>query len=283
MDALPDIKQLQLETKRLSQGIDKMVNPPMIADVQLKNQPASLLPGGVTYISGMISQGKTGFAPVYTVNPQVKEMMEQIGAVQGRINGTFYNDLFKVISQFETRSNVTATEIDARRAEAMLMLGPVLERLNHEGFARMHDRIFGIASRAGIFPPAPAQVQGQHMNVEFTSMIELAQNANRAGSVERIMTLASQFAAIDPEIIDNIDMDLSFDEISSLLNNSPKLIRSPAALAAIRKKRAQNKQDQAMAQKADIAQKLAAGAKNLGEANLGGGGNLLTRLTGQSQ
>ncbi len=283
MDALPDIKQLQLETKRLSQGIDKMVNPPMIADVQLKNQPASLLPGGVTYISGMISQGKTGFAPVYTVNPQVKEMMEQIGAVQGRINGTFYNDLFKVISQFETRSNVTATEIDARRAEAMLMLGPVLERLNHEGFARMHDRIFGIASRAGIFPPAPAQVQGQHMNVEFTSMIELAQNANRAGSVERIMTLASQFAAIDPEIIDNIDMDLSFDEISSLLNNSPKLIRSPAALAAIRKKREQNKQDQAMAQKADIAQKLAAGAKNLGEANLGGGGNLLTRLTGQSQ
>ena len=97
------------------------------------------------------------------------------------------------------------------------------------------------------------------------------------------MTLASQFAAIDPEIIDNIDMDLSFDEISSLLNNSPKLIRSPAALAAIRKKREQNKQDQAMAQKADIAQKLAAGAKNLGEANLGGGGNLLTRLTGQSQ
>jgi hypothetical protein len=145
MDALPDIKQLQLETKRLSQGIDKMVNPPMIADVQLKNQPASLLPGGVTYISGMIAQGKTGFAPVYTVNPQVKEMMEQLGEVRGRIGSTFYNDLFKVISQFETRSNVTATEIDARRAEAMLMLGPVLERLNHEGFAKMHDRIFGIA------------------------------------------------------------------------------------------------------------------------------------------
>jgi hypothetical protein len=38
-------------------------NPPN--DIQLRNQPASLLPGGITYISGMLSQGRTGFAPVY--------------------------------------------------------------------------------------------------------------------------------------------------------------------------------------------------------------------------
>ncbi len=281
MDALPDIKQLQLETKRLSQGIDKMVNPPMIADVQLKNQPASLLPGGVTYVSGMISQGKTGFAPVYTVNPEVKEMMEQLAAVQGRINGTFYNDLFKVISQFETRSNVTATEIDARRAEAMLMLGPVLERLNHEGFAKMHDRIFGIVSRAGILPPAPAEIQGKHLNVEFTSMIELAQNSNQAGSVERMMQLAAQFAGVDPAIVDNIDMDYSFEKISALLNNDPKMIRAPAQLAAIRAQRAQQQAAAQQAQQADMAQKLAAGAKTAAETPMGGG-SLLTRLTGQA-
>src|SRR5262249_37583989 len=46
MDALGDIKQLQQETRRKAQAIDKMVNPPMIADVQLKNQPASTIPGG---------------------------------------------------------------------------------------------------------------------------------------------------------------------------------------------------------------------------------------------
>jgi hypothetical protein len=34
-------------------------------EIILKNQPASLLPGGITYISGMVSQGRTGFAPVY--------------------------------------------------------------------------------------------------------------------------------------------------------------------------------------------------------------------------
>ena len=281
MDALPDIKQLQLETKRLSQGIDKMVNPPMIADVQLKNQPASLLPGGVTYISGMIAQGKTGFAPVYTVNPEVKEMMEQLGEVRNRINGTFYNDLFKVISQFETRSNVTATEIDARRAEAMLMLGPVLERLNHEGFAKIHDRVFGIASRAGILPPAPAEVQGKHLNVEFTSMIELAQNANQASGIERLFNIVGALAGIDPAAADNVDIDYGLDKISYLYNNDPKLIRSPAQLQAIRTQRDQEKQQQALAAQADTAQKLAGGAKTLAETPMTGG-NLLTRLTGQA-
>lgn len=281
MDALPDIKQLQLETKRLSQGIDKMVNPPMIADVQLKNQPASLLPGGVTYVSGMIAQGKTGFAPAYIVNPQVKEMMEQLGEVRGRIGSTFYNDLFKVISQFETRSNVTATEIDARRAEAMLMLGPVLERLNHEGFANMHDRIFGIASRAGVLPPAPAEVQGKHITIQFTSMIELAQNANQASGIERLFNQAGALAGIDPAAVDNVDIDYGLDKLSYLYNNDPKLIRSPKALALIRQKREQAAQQQQIAAQADTAQKLAAGAKTLSEAHPGSG-SLMTKLTGQA-
>jgi hypothetical protein len=281
MDALPDIKQLQLETRRLSQGIDKMVNPPMIADVQLKNQPASLLPGGVTYVSGMISQGKTGFAPVYTVNPQVKEMMEQLAEVRGRIGSTFYNDLFKVISQFETRSNVTATEIDARRAEAMLMLGPVLERLNHEGFAKIHDRVFGIASRANILPPAPAEVQGRHFTVEFTSMIELAQNANQASGIERLFNLVGSLAGIDPAATDNVDIDYGLDKISYLYNNDPKLIRSPTQLATIRKQREQQAAQAQQAQQADTAQKLAAGAKTLSDASPGQG-SLLTKLTGQA-
>src|SRR5262245_44187346 len=54
MDALPDTKQLQQESRRKSQAIDKQVNPPMLADIQLKKQPASLLPGGVTYVSGLM-------------------------------------------------------------------------------------------------------------------------------------------------------------------------------------------------------------------------------------
>jgi hypothetical protein len=281
MDALPDIKQLQVETKRLSQGIDKMVNPPMIADIQLKNQPASLLPGGVTYVSGMTVSGKAGFAPAYLVNPQVKEMMEQMADVRGRIKETFYNNLFQTISQFETRSNVTATEIDARRAEAMLMLGPVLERLNHEAFAPMHDRIFGIAKRSGILPPAPREIQGADIHVQFTSMIELAQNSAQAAGIERLFNIIGALAGIDPAAADNVDIDYGLEKISYLYNNDPKLIRSMDQLQAIRTQRDQQQQQQRLAAQADTAQKLAGGAKTLAETPMTGG-SLLTRLTGQA-
>jgi hypothetical protein len=281
MDALPDIKQLQLETKRLSQGIDKMVNPPLVADVQLKNQPASLLPGGITYVSGMTTGGKPGMSPVYLVNPQVNDMKEQIKEVQTRVGATFYNDLFRVISQFETRSNVTATEIDARRAEAMLMLGPVLERLNHEAFAPVHERVLGIATRAGILPPAPPEIQGQHLTMEFMSMIELAQNANQATGIERLFAVMGQLVGVDPAVTDNVDIDYGLDKISYLYNNDPKLIRSPGQLAAIRQQRAQQQAAAAQAQQADMAQKYAAGAKTLAETRLGGGGSALDRMIEQ--
>ncbi len=131
MDALPDIKQLQQETRRKAQAIDKHVNPPMLADIQLKNQPASVLPGGVTYIAGLMSQTKAGFVPAYTVQPVLSDMMEDIKEVQGRIKEIFFNHLFQVITQYETRSNVSATEIDARRAESLVMLGPVLNRIEN--------------------------------------------------------------------------------------------------------------------------------------------------------
>lgn len=264
MDALPDTKQLQLETRRKGQAIDKLVNPPMIADVQLKNQPASLLPGGVTYIAGMMSQGKPGFSPVYQFDPKVKEIAEDLAEVRERIKKIFFNDVFQVISQYETRSNITASEIDARRAEAFLMIGPVYERVQKELFSKAIERTFAIAARAGIIPPAPAEIRGQQMNVEYVSMLEISQNAAKAAGIERTMNTALQMMGVDPAVGDNVDFDYGLSKSSSLLNNDPKLIRSPEQLAQIRQQRQQQAEQQ---QQAAMAEQLSAGAKNLGQAH----------------
>src|SRR5207253_322932 len=116
MDALPDQKQLQLEQRRKAQAIDKMVNPPMVADIQLKNQPASLLPGGVTYVSGFAQTGKAGFASVYESKFPISEIKEDLDEVKERIQRIFFNDVLKTASQYETRSNVTAVEWDMRKS-----------------------------------------------------------------------------------------------------------------------------------------------------------------------
>jgi len=277
MDGLPDIKQLQLEVRRKAQAIDKLVNPPMVADIQLKNQPASLLPGGVTYVSGMMSQSKPGFAPVYTVNPPVKEIMEDLNEVRQRIKDIFFNPLFQTISQFETRSNVSATEIDARKAESMVMLGPVLGRVHTELHDRVITRVFGMASRAGIFPPAPEEIQDKPITIEYISMLATAQAAAQTAGIERIFAVAGNLAGIDPAIVDNVDLDFGLDKMSELLNNDPRLIRSPDQLQAIRGARQQQQMQQ---QRAEQAEKLAQSAKVLSETDVGGGQNALAQMTG---
>lgn len=275
MDALPDIKQLQLETRRKAQAIDKLVNPPLVADLQLKNQPASLLPGGVTYIAGLMSTGKPGFAPVYQVSPPVGEIMEDLKEVKDRIQKVFFNDLFRTASQFETRSNVTAVEWDMRKSESLVMLGPVLERLQTECFAKIHDRIFAIASRAGIFPPAPSEIQGKPIKIEFISMLEQAQDAASASGIERLFQVMGNLAGIDPAVVDNVDIDFGIDKLSAKLNNDPRLIRSPDQLAQIRTMR---EQKQAQAERAQQAEQLAKSAKVASETQVGGGQNALEAM-----
>lgn len=280
MDALPDTKQLQLESRRKAQAIDKMVNPPLVADVQLKNQPANLTPGGVTYISGYSASGKPGFSSVYDTKFPVQEITQDLEEVRTRLSQIFFNDVLKVASQYETRSNVTAVEWDLRKSESLVMLGPVLERIDNEVLKPTIERVFAIAQRAGILPAAPPEIQGQLMNIEFVSMLAQAQQATAAAGIERVFSMAGNLVGVVPEIMDNIDTDYGLDKYSSLLNNDPKLIRSPDALAQIRADRA--KQQQA-AQQADIAQKLSQGAKNLAGADMGGGQNALQAMTGGGQ
>jgi hypothetical protein len=275
MDALPDIKQLQLETRRKAQAIDKMVNPPMVADIQLKNQPASLLPGGVTYVAGMLSNARPGFAPVYQVTPQIKHMMEDLNEIRERVSKIFFNDLFRTASQYETRSNVTAVEWDMRKAESLVMLGPVLERLQTELLAKIIDRTFAIASRARIIPPAPAAIQGQHLKLEFVSMLAQAQAASASSGIERIFAVMGNLAGIDPAVTDNVDIDFGLDKMSHLLNNDPRLIRSPEALMAIRQRREQQAEQQ---QRAAQAEQLAKSAKVLSDTQVGGGQSALESM-----
>lgn len=277
MDALGDCKQLQLETRRKAQAIDKLVNPPLVADIQLKNQPASLLPGGITYINGMMSQGRPGFAPVYTVSPPVKEIMEDLQEVKERISKIFFNDLLRTASQYETRSNVTAMEWDMRKSESLVMLGPVYERVQDECLKPIIERVFAIASRAGIFPPAPPEIQGQDIQIEYISMLSLAQSAAQTSGIERLLQVAGGLVGVDPAVIDNIDLDFALDKMSELLNNDPRLIRSPEQLQQIRQMRQQQQQQ---AQQAEMAQKLAEGAKNLSATDVGGGQNALQRVMG---
>ena len=273
MDALGDIKMLQVEQKRKAQAIDKHVNPPMIADVSLKNEPASMLPGGVTYVNG--TGGAIGFKPAYEIAPDFSGLVEDIKEVQERIKRTFFNDLFMMISQLDTVR--TATEIDARKEEKLIQLGPVLERFENEALDPAITCTFDIMLRGGLFPPVPRELSGQKIKVQYISMLAEAQKAASTTAIERLFGLVGNVSAAVPEALDNIDFDEAIDEYADMLGVSPKIIRATQKVMAIRDQRNQQMQQQTAIQNSVAA---AQGAETLSKTDVGGGVNALTRMLG---
>lgn len=275
MDALGDIKQLQQETKRKAQAIDKMVNPPMLADVQLKNQPASLLPGGVTYVTGMNNNAFGGFKPVYEIKPDLTWMTSDIQEIQNRIRSVFFNDLFMMISQLQTVR--TATEIDARREEKLVMLGPVLERFQNEDLDPTIDRVFNVMLRSKLLPEPPASIAGKPIKVEYISMLAEAQKASDAGRIERWLQLLGNMAAVNPEVLDTCNFDRTSKAYAGIMSVDPELPNTQAEIVAIRAARQKQNQTNAAAAATPGA---AAAAKNLSQTDVGGGKNALQAILG---
>jgi hypothetical protein len=147
MEALGDIRALQLQQKRKQQLIDKTVNPPMGAPAALRNDRASVLPGDVTYYDN--TTGNQKFEPLYMVDGRGYQwLLQDIGETQQRIRRTFFEDLFLMLAN-DQRSGITAREIAERHEEKLLMLGPVVERQN--------DEMLGPADRYHLRDDAPLQ------------------------------------------------------------------------------------------------------------------------------
>lgn len=276
MDALGDVIQLNVMTKRKAQGIDKMVNPPLLADSQLKNEPASTLPGAITYIQG--AANGVGFKPIYEVKPDLQYMVQDIKEIQARIKATLFNDLFMMISQLDTVR--TATEIDARKEEKLIQLGPVLERFQNESLDPEIDRIFNIMLRKKLFPPIPSALRGVNLKIEYVSMLAEAQKAVSTASIERLYQFIGNLAAIDPSVIDNVDVDMTIEEYGTLLGVPPDLMRDKKIVAAIRAAKAKAAQAQQAMAAAPAANQAAQAAQVLSNTQLGGGGTALDLMLG---
>jgi hypothetical protein len=272
MECLAASKSLQMLEKRSAQAIDKVLNPPMVGSVAMKNEPASLLPGGVTYVANM---AQDGFKPAYQVPPDIRGAEAKIAKAEERIKATFFADLFLMISQLETVR--TATEIIERKQEKMLMLGPFLERSQFELINPFIERIFGIMWRARLIPPPPKEIVGRALDVEVVSTLSDAQKSTATTGIERLVAFTGNLAAANPAVLDNLDMDEAVREYADLIGVTQRLIVEQGKRDAARKQRAQQAQ---MAQAAQMGMAAVTGAKTLSETEMGAGQSALDMMMG---
>ncbi|EPF6608273.1 TPA: phage tail protein [Klebsiella aerogenes] len=260
MIALGQVKALQLEQKRKSQLIDKATNPPMIGPTSLRSQRVSLLPGDVTYLDVMT--GQEGLKPAYLVNPNTADLLADIQDTRQMINSAYFVDLFMMLQNINTRSMPVEAVIEMKE-EKLLMLGPVLERLNDECLNPLIDRTFSIMARKNLLPPPPDVLQGMPLKIEYISVMAQAQKSIGLSSLSSTVGFIGHLAQVKPEALDKLDTDQAIDAFAEMSGVSPTVIVPQEQVNQIREERAQQqKQQQAMAMGMAAAQ----GAKTLSEA-----------------
>jgi hypothetical protein len=261
MEALGDVKQLQQQQFRKSQAIDYQANPPLQVPSSMKHREIEIFPGGVNYYDA--TTGTQGIKTAFEVNLDLRNLLMDIQDVRQRINSTFFADVFMMITQQDTR--MTATEVAERHEEKMLMLGPVVERLNNELLDPLVETIFERLLGANMLPPPPQELAGADLNVEYVSMLAQAQKAIAVNGVDRFVMNLGQLATIKPDVLDKFDADHWADMYSDKLGIDPQLIIGGKEVAMIRQQRAQAMQAQ---QQQEAMQQMGSMAKDLSSVDL---------------
>jgi len=262
MVALGDIKALQTMERRFAQAVEKKVNPPMIGPTSLKRSKSSILPGDITYTDER--EGQKGFRPAHEVNFQLSELRDQMTEKENLIQRAYYEDLFLMLANSDRRQ-ITATEVNERREEKLLGLGPVLERLNQDLLDPLIDIAFLIMDRQGLLPEPPEELQGSSLKVEYISIMHSAQKLAGLSGIERFTAFVGQMAEYRPEVLDKIDTDQIVDEYADITGVPPNIVVADEIVQQIREARAQAEQAAAQAEQASI---QAGTVKDLSQANL---------------
>lgn len=283
MDALPDVLQLHQMGRRGAEALEKILRPPMIASVDMKNQPSSILPGRVTYAKDIERQGMKA---MYQINPDLSHWNAMEERIEKRIDRWFFNDLFQMLERMEGVQPRNELEINERRGEKLQVLGPVVENAEQD-LAGALNRVFVIMQRRGLIPPKPHSLGGTPLGIEILSMIALAQRAAETSVMERVVTVAAQASPTFPEEppIDYIDPNKFIrryaDRVSfpmSIMNSDDYVKRKREARAKAQAA-AQQKMEEAQAV-THMAPAAAKAARDASQTDLGGGLNAVSMLAG---
>ena len=268
MDVLPDIKMANKMKYIIIRASMKATDPPVLLPHQGYLLPLNFNPRAVNYklqSTGTSSDEQIQFLD-HKGNIQVGR--DILLDVQETIKRAFFVDLFLLLAD---RKNMTATEVQERVEEKMLILGPAIGQLQNELLQPVISRTFNILLRSGrLGDPPQALLNNPDYRVEYVSVLAKAQKFSEARSVMGFVTSIAEISKVYPETVDKLDADAVVDKIAEVTGQDPALLRDDKAILKLRGER---QQQQEIANKLALAQQGAEVVKTGGEAvkTMGGG------------
>ncbi len=272
MDAMGDVKQLQILERRKLQALDWVNRPLLTSPASLKISKKDMVPGKMIQVPSA-NQGDR-IQAAYTVPPAViGENAKEAVTVGQRVERLTHSDLW-LIATMSDRSK-TATEVLEIKQEKMQQLGGVVERVNDELSEPVVNRVQAMMLRAGKLPPPPDILKGQELQTEFISEMAMAQKMTGVAAIAQTAAFFQGLSETWPEVGDGFNADEAGAKYAELTGAPPDLVRTKDEIAEIRGARQAAQQKQA---ELDELQQQAMAAKDLAQAPLDGDNALKAAL-----
>jgi len=222
IELLPDIKMLNSMRYTFVESSEKASNPPIIIeDDGVVSQPAT---GPADVI--VKRQGAEDPHPLQTgANPQLTAevvMQERQGLSEG-----FANDLFQSLANYR---NMTATEVEGRREEKMVMIAPTITGLQKELLDPLIIRTLHLLEEGGEIEKLDVDV-----DVTYQGRLALAMSNMQTNAIELWVAKWSPYQQYFP-VLDNVNIDEGAATSALNMGVPAHLIRTEDEVSGMREK-----------------------------------------------
>lgn len=287
MEALGDMRQLQIQQKRKGEAIDKQVRPPTQGPASLADRFVSQLPG---HHNTVANTSDAGIKPLFEMKPDLNAFVADIEDTRGRVNKAFFVDYILAISQIDGVQPRNQWEISERKGEGLMVLGPAVQRISNECLEALHNRtinrIYEICvplwqrGEPAMIPPPPPELMGMPLQVRYTSVLHQIQKQAGVANIERFINLAANpnVAQIIPGLSKKVNGEQTADILADALGLDAGVLYSDEEMAAQEQQAQQQQQMQQLAAMAPAMKDGADAAKTLSETDVGNGQGALQNL-----
>jgi len=263
--ALDDIKSLNQLRKLELIGLEKAVNPPILA-------PEDGFIGTVKLGSNSIIYSRNP-NDVRTLPTELRLDLSSLKAndLKQSIRDIYLTDQLNI----PRTKQMTASEVSVLRSEMERLLGPTISRFESEVLGPMLNRTVGIMHRTGALPPPPPEIQDlDAIDIEYVGQLARSQKMVEVESIQNWISLIGQFGQIDPRVLQLPDLMAAGRIIAPVLGVPKSVVKGAAQMEEDvereQKKQAEAEQMQKMGAMAESAGKAAPAMKVMqdGAANL---------------
>ena len=250
---LPEIKMYDRMRRIFIESSERAHNPPWwMSSESCIGQPVTS-PGAIIYGSPLSEKP----VPLLTkVNPALNaEMLAQQAEI---IERGFFNDLFDVLAHYR---NMTATEVEARMEEKMVLLSPAINGQKGELTDPVIERSAKLLIRHGRLDPKP---QGLKTEIIYTGRLAMAMSTMQSNALGSVMAKWAPYIEVHP-VYDNLDMDRAFRQDARAHGVPEKLMK---AMIQVKSERDERKMMAMAPQGAEIMEKGSKGLKHLKDAGM---------------